>query len=250
MPTLLLGLLLLTPSAAFELTTLDERTARGELIGLSDQTVALRTDEGDVMFQVEDLLSLNPTDIQAGEATTGEIAVHFADGSSVAATAYSVKAGRATITLPGGEQISASARRVKSVQFLEQDQTLRSQWKEIVAGKPKGDVVVVRKGGEGKPLTLDFLEGALRDVSDEIVNFEFEGDVIPIKRSKVKIEGLLYYHREGNTAKAVCRIDARKGSSWMASSVRLSDGFVTIRTPSGVDRTIPLADIDTFDFSL
>ena len=67
--------------------------------------------------------------------------------------------GRATVTFANGEPLTTSTRAIRSVRFFAQSDRERDMWNEIVASNPKGDAVVVRKGGDGKPVSLDFLIG-------------------------------------------------------------------------------------------
>jgi len=256
MPSILLGLTLAATCAPFELTTLDEQTVRGELVGLSNQTATLRTDEGEMEFSVAELLSLSPVAPTADEfaqkdSRHGDIFVQFAEGSSTPATGYAVDAGKATISLPGGEAITVAARRIRAVRFLEQEGQIEAQWNDIVAHEPNGDVVVVRKGGDGQPVTLDYLEGALRDVSESTVEFEFEGDVIPVNRAKVTVEGLLYYQTDRRSKPdPLCRVEQDTGAQWIATAVRLSEGGLEFTTAEEIDRVVPLPSVKHLDFSL
>ena len=243
-------LILLATSSAYEATTLDEQTVRGELVGLSAKSVTVRDEAGEKEMLVEDLLSLTPVAPESG-SSAGQVLIELVDGSLVRATSYVAKSTRATVTLPDGETFDISSRAVRSVRFLEQSEAEQQQWGEIVASNPKGDAVVVRKGGDGKPVTLDFLEGALRDVSDATVQFEFEGDLIPVNRSKVQVAGLIYYQRDGaRQPKVMCRIDTVTGNRWMATDVRLVNESIEFTSVGGVKRELPLAGISRFDFSL
>lgn len=250
MPAALLSLILIATSASYELTTLDEQTVRGQLVGLTAQSATIQNGDGEQEVLVEEMLFLAPVKPEKSE-TQGELLIDFADGSLIRATDYQAKSGRATITPTEGEPFEVSTRSVRSVRFFRQTEREQELWNEIVNSKPKGDAVVIRKGGDGKPVTLDFLEGALRDISDTTVQFDFEGDVIPVNRAKVQVAGLLYYQRDGARAPAAaCRLDTSAGNRWMANEVRLVGESIEFTSAGDIKRTLPLGAISQFDFSL
>ena len=55
------------------------------------------------------------------------------------------------------------------------------------------DLLVVRKDE-----TLDYHQGVLGDVTDDVVQFELDGEQLAVKRSKVF--GLVYHHPAGGRA--------------------------------------------------
>ena len=249
MSTAILSLILAASSVPFELTTLDEQTARGELVELSAETVTLKTEQGEKQFAIDGLLSLSPQNETVAKSL-GDIIIEFTDGSKIFASAFAAKSGSANITTSVGEPLTSSVRSIRSVRLLEQSERERELWNEIVSSNPQGDAVVVRKGRDGKPVTYDFLVGAIRDVSDATVEFDFEGDVIPVNRSKVQVAGLIYYQRAAKPPKVVGRIDTANGDQWLAASVSLEGEKLTLRSAGGIERSIPLSSVSKIDFSL
>ncbi len=92
----------------------------------------------------------------------------------------------------------------------ERSDKLAKDWARSSRATGPADLLVVRKQG-----ALDYLEGVLGDVDDEIVHFELDGDPIPVKRPKV--EGLIYYHAKGDRSpnRSPWRVD-RGGSRWQS----------------------------------
>ncbi len=234
-----------------EATTLDDQSLHGEVVSLSASTLALRTDDGDVMLPVEKLLSVTPKTAAEAGPVKSPVTIELIDGTLISALDYRVKSGRATFKLSGDESVSLSARNVRSVRFLEQDETIAPLWSNILAAALKGDAVVVRKGGDGKPVKLDYLEGVIQDVSSAAVQFDFEGDVVPVNRQKVQVEGLIYFQPKSQSLpKPVCRIDTAAGDRWMAADLRIENDAIELTTPTGVDVNVPLSRVTNLDFSL
>lgn len=234
-----------------EVTTLDDKAVRGEVVSLSASTLALRTDDGDVMLPVVKLLSVTPTSVAEADPVKSPVFIELIDGTLISALNYEVKSGRATVKLPGDQSLSLSARSVRSVRFLQQDEPVAELWTNILAGALKGDAVVVRKGGDGKPVKLDYLEGIIQDVSAAKVQFDFEGDVVPVNRQKVRVEGLIYFQPKTQSLPGpVCRVDTTGGARWMASDLRFEKDAIKLTTPTGVDVGVPLSRVTNLDFSL
>jgi hypothetical protein len=104
-------------------------------------------------------------------------------------------------------------------------------------------LIVVRKSE-----AIDSLSGTIREIGAEQVQFEVDGDVLPVKRSRV--DGLLY-HRSGPPAKttAACVVGDAAGSRIRAAAVSLDNGRWKLRTAGGLEIEQPVEAIARFDFS-
>ena len=101
-----------------------------------------------------------------------------------------------------------------------------------------GDVIVLRRSRTA----LDQLEGVFHDVTDQTVEFEYEDQRIPVKRSK--LEGMVYYHGVGrHLPTSVCEVQETGGSSWQAQSITLRDGRLKIVTAAGSECELPWSSI-------
>ena len=102
--------------------------------------------------------------------------------------------------------------------------------------KVDSDLLIVR--GEEN---LDYHKGVLHDVTEDVVRFDIDGEIVPVKRPKVF--GFAYRHSvEAQSPVAVCRITDSAGSQWFVSSVRLA-GDLQWTTPAGLSVARPLKDI-------
>jgi len=103
-------------------------------------------------------------------------------------------------------------------------------------------LLLVRRGE-----VVDYHKGVLRDVSQSTVQFELDGDLLPVKRPKV--HGLVYYHPPGNSPpEAICEISDAGGSRWSVRTLELADEL-TWTTPGGLKRIQPLSTVRQIDFS-
>ncbi|MGC3969093.1 MAG: hypothetical protein QM775_17540 [Pirellulales bacterium] len=93
---------------------------------------------------------------------------------------------------------------MRSVRFKEQPEAIAKQWETVLKQTPKADLIVIRE-----ETAIDYLEGLFGDVTPEVVQFQLDGETIPVKLPKV--EGLIYYHATRSLARAGSRHDRRSG---------------------------------------
>ena len=75
-----------------------------------------------------------------------------------------------------------------------------------------------------KDQSIDYHQGVLHDVTEDAVQFDLDGELLPVKRSKVY--GFAYRHRaEAELPPAVCRITDSAGSQWSVRSLELPSPF-------------------------
>ena len=104
------------------------------------------------------------------------------------------------------------------------------------------DLLVVRKDE-----SLDYHKGVLHDVTDDAVRFELDGDILPVKRSKVY--GFAYRHGvPASRPPAICRITDAAGSQWPVHSLGLA-GKLQWTTPAGLNVAQAIDKIVQIDFS-
>ena len=226
--------------------TLDGRKLTGELVELDSQSLVLSTAAGREKLATSSIMSLKPG--AAALATTNPKAtcrVELIDGSQIAAVAYHSKGGKGLIEPVGAAQIELPTRSIRWVRFLADDRNdkLAREWTQIAGGKAASDLLVVRKQG-----ALDYLEGVLGDVDDEVVHFELDKEPIPVKRPKV--EGLIYYHAAaGDLPEPLAEAVDRGGSHFQVQSVALAGDQLTLTTSGGLKISQPLSNLERLDFS-
>jgi hypothetical protein len=237
-----LVVLLSAAKPPFETQTVDGRTLLGPVAELSAERLSVDTADGRVSLPTEKLLSLSAVQKSPAARSMFGVVVELVDGSSILGRQYVVQADRAKITLPDGEDMSVPTSAVQSVQFQQKSAALAAEWSRLADMKADSDLLVVFKDQ-----TIDYHKGVLHDVTADVVRFDLDGDVLPVKRTK--IYGLAYHHgAAAELPAAVCRITDASGSQWSAKSVRLA-GKLEWTTPTGISVSQPVERIAKIDFS-
>lgn len=233
-----------SPSAApptFETRTVAGKPQAGTLVELNEKRLVLSTSAGRVDLEIEQLVSL----VQVGAPRTTELAqvwIELVDGSLLLARQFTAVGGRAKVVLTGERTVELPTAAVATVRFHPPSPALDAEWARVLDVHADGDLLVVRKGD-----TLDYHKGVLGDVAEAEVQFEVDGERLPVKRSK--LGGLAYYHPSaGRLPEVSCRITDASGSRWAARSVRY-DGALRWTTAAGVELAGRLADLAKIDFA-
>jgi hypothetical protein len=239
---LLVSALTLAPPD-FEVRLLGGEAVTGPIGQLDADRLTVQTADGPVSLETEDITGLSrpspprPPDVQSA------VRVELADGSRLVAAEYSVRDGLATILGPRGRITEVPTRDLSAVRLGPQTDAAAAEWSRILESDLDGDLLVIRKTE-----SLDYHRGVLGDVSDTVVRFELDGELLPVKRAKV--HGLVY-HRAADRSlpDAVCSITDADGSRWQARSIRLDGDLLRWSTPSGLEITCPSQEVVRIDFS-
>jgi hypothetical protein len=243
MLALLLSVLLTPTATNVEVEMLNGSTVSGAIIAVSNEQVTITVQGEQRSLDVRDLQSLTfgASSTAASAAVTDW--VRLVDGSQLLATRFAVADRQVNISLDK-RVIETETRSVKAVRFRPAAPEVDPQWEDSLNAEITGDVVVLRRDEN----TLDQLEGILHDIDDKTVEFEFDEELIPVKREK--LEGVVYFHRAGRKfPDASCRVLERDGSVWKARTIQLDSDGLQINTPSGVKTVVPLAALAKIDFS-
>lgn len=242
MGILLLAALLAAPPEA-QVQTLAGQSVTGVLASVTADKVVLSTTSGDQSFAMKDLLTVTlPAEVKSADKDA--VTVSLADGSALVAKTFTVQGDSAVLQLADGAEAKAPTRAIDSVRYREQSPAILEQWNEIAKVDRPSDVLVLRKND-----ALDSLSGAIVEVTPEFVNFDFDGDVIKVKMSR--IEGLLY-HRSAKPAKlppAVCMVSDATGSRYRAAKLSIEGDNLLISSSAGLEIARPLTAVARLDFS-
>ncbi len=215
----------------------------GELVALSSEQLTIEFEGEQKPYELRDLLTVAVR--HEGELTPPAPAVwiELIDGSRILAQQYTVKSRNAEIRL-ADRSLTIETHNIRSVRFQASADALEQQWQDLLAEERTGDVLVLRRSRT----SLDQLTGVFQDVTEETVDFEYEEQMIPVKREK--LEGIIYHHPVGRSLPAaICTVVDATGSSWKAKSLTLRDDQVELETSSGAKCSIPLESLNRFDFS-
>jgi hypothetical protein len=228
---------------AVEVETTDGGVVAGGLVELGAGGIKLATDRGPVSLEIAKLTGISPKGVPEGAGPPPGAWVELVDGSSLVGSAYTATEGRARLTLPGGEALDIPTQDVKWVRFQSPTEAVSSQWSRIVGSELKSDVLVVKTAE-----TIDYHKGVLRDVTAEVVRFELDGEVLPIKRAKVY--GLAYYHPAGRELpQTLGTLSEASGATWSVQTIALVGEKLQWTTPAGLKLARGLAAVTRIDFS-
>ena len=241
---ILLAILLTSAPPSFEAATLDGRTVVGPIAELTRERLTIDAKTGRVSIAAATLLTVSAAPPPKPVADALGVVVELADGSVVRGRQFTAHGKEAKIILAeGGESVSFPTSAVHTVLCSANEaDPLRPEWMRLMAMKTDADLLIVRAGA-----ALDYHKGVLHDVTADTVRFDLDGDVLPVKRSKVY--GFAYRHgAAANLPPAVCRITDAAGSLWPARSVTL-ETKLQWTTPAGLRVSEPLESIARIDFS-
>lgn len=243
--------------------TLDGVKLAGRLVELSLEGATLETAAGRKTLPLANLLELLPASSRARGATTAAgqyrpaVWLELVDGSTVVGSSFVVKGPDASFVLldapsPGSRPLQSSieipTRQIAAVRLQPQTEETAAEWKRIYGERAEdtgasGDLLVVHKGG-----MLDYHRGVVGDISEKAVDFNLDGDVLPVRRGKVF--AVIYHRTAGqNMPSTSCHLATIDGSCWAVHSMEMQDGVLSFETPCGLSVSLPLDAVERLDFS-
>jgi hypothetical protein len=245
--TILLAALAAHPDDA-GVTLLDGDTVAGRITRWDAEGVAVETADGTRQVARDQLLDIGwPQNGAAPPAEAPTMTVSLVDGTQIVVTAYHAADRKAQITTPyASGPLTISVERIKQVHFQPPTEAIAALWQRIAEQELAGDVLLV-VGREGDK--VDYLSGVLGNVTQDDVTFDWDGQRVPIKRSR--IAALAYYHAQPpRLAEAACELTLNDGSHVVARSVDLDDrGVLKIATPAGARLHVPIDAVSRADYS-
>jgi hypothetical protein len=229
---------------------LTEGTSReGTLVSLTAETIVVESVESG---SSEEIASTKVRQLQWKTSQTarsavepGAVRVLFGDGSQLAAQSYVAAQGQATIGWPGTQPLQFPTERIRAVRLAKYPDAIDKSWQELLTRPIVADIVgVLRKSNE-----LDHVQGVLQDVTPEVVKFQFDGDSIDVKRTKVV--GIAYYRPQSDPLPPERgTLVLRDGSQLKIETVSSNaDGGLQVRTIGGNELQVPGPLLDHLDFT-
>jgi hypothetical protein len=239
---ILLSLLLTAATPPFDVQTLDGQTLVGPLVEMTAERLTIDAAGGRKSLEMERLVSISSRQRPATAPPVAGLVVELTDGSIIQTQQYVAQAARARISLIGGQVLETSTGIVRTVQLQPPSPALAAEWARLLGVNADSDLLVVRKNDN-----LDYHKGVLHDVTEDAVRFELDGEVLPVKRSKVY--GIAYRHGiPQNRPTTICRITDAAGSQWPVRSLSLAEKLQWT-TPAGLDVAQVMDKIVQIDFS-
>jgi len=245
MHTVLLTTLIVLGAIPVEVRPLAGPSLRGELVEFSPDAIVLQTESGPQRLDVASLWEMSAAGAVKPADRPVTVWVELIDGSLIRGEGYTTAAGLAAINTTSGRPLAIRTAVIHAVRFRDYASApqMADLWRQLAAAKAGGDSLVVRRGDR-----LDQLTGVIRDVTDEAVQFESDGEIIQAKRAK--LEGLVYYHpAAGELAPRSALVTEISGTQWNVRSLHAADGRLQLVSVAGVSVSLPLTELGRIDFS-
>jgi hypothetical protein len=243
---LLISLIALAAGKDGEATiaTLDGRTIVGAVQSWDEDGLSVATAEGVVKTPAGELLDVRWTR-QPAEPAEGT-SVKLVDGTRIPFADFTIAKRTATFTgtrLATPLEVPREA--IRLIELRPPTPFIETALEEIERKQEPGDSLVVSQRDSE---TMDYLTGVIGDVTAEKAAFEWDGDQVPVKRTKIAAM-VFYQHRKASLPEAVCELTLVDGSRVAAREVSLQSDQLHVTTPAGVELTLPLAHVARADFS-
>jgi hypothetical protein len=232
-------------SGVFELTRIDGAKVEGTLAGWNARGVTVVTEGTTQQVDARELLALRSLADASQAQAQPSPAVELLDASRLHFTKIAVGSGEAFVTIPETQkptQIPTSV--ISRIDFRSPSEALSQAWDRVATSDATGDVVMIAKGEDA----FDHLVGIVVSVTDDQVLFEWSGDRVPIKRSKVV--GIAFYHNEAAQLRdPQCIVTTNDGRTIAAQSVSVNGNGLRIKTPTSITVDVPFDRLASADFS-
>lgn len=177
----------------------------------------------------------------------GRLQVELNDGSQIRCQQLTSDGKNVQLTLSEGRQIELPTNQIASCLTQSLDATLGKQWENMVGSRIAGDVLILQRSAEA----LDKIEGVIVEISDSQVKFEFDGQTIPVARTKLAGWRFFSSSKE-KPGKLLAVLRDTLGNSWMIQGLNAewSPGSkAQLKLVGGASVDLPIDSISEIDFS-
>jgi hypothetical protein len=226
--------------------SLDGDSLVGQLIDWTNEEVIVGGSSGTQKMQRADLeeIIFSPSPGAPSQVPSVDgMQVQLIDRSELPVQSFLVAGDKASIVWEAGDSQTMPLSLVRSLNLVAADERLDKAWKRLRDKPRRGDRLAVRKG-EG----IDYVEGVISGITKEHVNFELDGESIPVKWSK--LAGLLFADRPSRQlSPAKCQLTMQSGAQVSAASWKSTPRGVAIQLPCGLTLDIPYQRLRRINFS-
>jgi hypothetical protein len=246
LPSILMAIVSVAAPPQFEVQPLRGAAVSGRLVAVDAKGVTVETAGGRVTWLPSELMGITARPKPAAPATEAEARIDLVDGSLLAAREFTTHNGSARI-LPRGavETIVLPLGSLSAVRFQPDTAASRNEWARLLKMKTTGALLVILRGD-----VVDYHPGAAGDVTEKTVAFDLDGEVVPVKRSKVF--GLIYHAAAGGEqSEPVCWLTDGGGSRWAVRTMTLEadKDKLAWTTIAGASASCPLQQVSQIDLS-
>lgn len=228
-----------------EVQRLSGEPVQGNLVSLDNQQAVVQTAAGPVAIALSQMAGVTLKSAAGGPTVPKPaVWVELVDGCRIAAANVTLTAGKLGVILePATAPLEMPASLARWIRFQPETEALAGAWQKLLHADLRADLLVTQKGE-----VLDFYQGIVRAVGEQLVDFVLEGERIPVKRAK--LYGLVFHHPSGQApAEPVGIAIEWGGSRWPLRSIRLEGETLHWTTPGGVSVSRTARSVQRIDFS-
>jgi hypothetical protein len=231
-----------------EVTLLDGTTLSGRIVAWELSQVTIETPEGSRSLKRSELLDVRQRRTTPAESQPPSTSIELTDGSRFPITDFSAADARSVeITTPlADDPVKLPREAVARVDLLPFSDAAAAGWQEVQRHEPTGDVLLVAKRDAQQ---FDYLTGVVGLVTPEEVGFDWNGQKVDVKRSKVA--GIRFFHADSEPpADPACALSLADGSTFQVAGLTLDDEQnLIVETPARARFTIPMSSVLRADYS-
>jgi hypothetical protein len=219
-------------------TTIDGEQVAGELNLWQPVVIVIKQPDNMRTLDVKNVLEVRPVE-KPKSAEPPASQVQLADGSHFPITELSVANRFAEIMTPlSAEPVKVPAGQLSYVTFEKSAPEMPAE--------TMSDFLIVKKKDSEETETLF---GVIYGVTAEQVEFNWDGDPIPVKRTK--LAGLGFYQAESNgSVEPICWLSLTSGARLAARAVDRDGENLTITLGDDLKLSVPLSEVVSADYSV
>ena len=225
--------------------SLDGHSVAGELIDLTSDGVIVNLTDGKRKIPLGDLgkVTFSASSTAGQTFPAAGLQIQLVDRTELAAKSFTTIGDAATIVWDSGDVQTVPLSLIRSVNLVAGDERLLKTWKRLRDKPRRGDRLAVRKGKE-----IDYVEGVILGVAQDHVDFELDGESIPVKWSK--LAGLLFADRPPKKMEPIkCQLMTVSGSQIPVSAWKSNPEGLAVQLPCGLTCDVPYRQVQSIDFS-
>ncbi|MEM8680360.1 MAG: NPCBM/NEW2 domain-containing protein [Planctomycetota bacterium] len=231
--------ILLTLGVDVELRSVDGNVSVGQLVSLDTEVTLAAADGTMKQVSTESTLTIQRTGEVPAKTAAKESWITLICGTQLVAT--EVRSDETSLMVTACDCRHRIGRnRVRALRF-NPPSNLDAQWGEILQSEFVGDVLVIRRDND----SLDYLEGVVREFTDQSVSFEYDGEVLEVPRSK--LEGAIFFRPDASEPPRV-KLATVDDGLFHLDRLSIHDGKILARTTSDVELNLPLEQLRRLDF--
>ncbi len=234
-----------SPPVDMEIQLTSGRIIRATILDITNDEVLISTDKAKEILSFDDInqIRLDPVPPAAFRA---DFLVLLQDATKLYLDQISMSKNEVRLELVGGSSAKCKLRDVAWLRRkpVESDAELENRWQHLLEEDFSSDAIVVDQDG-----VLESIEGVIGDVKDNKVSFTIGDRTANVALEKVF--ALVYYRPSAqNSFSPICNATLRSGSSLAVEELGWSTNQVALRTPTGLELFVPVAEIATIDFAV